>query len=92
MGRSVAYTYRLDVVANVHLDTFGWEVKTHGKPTAENAERYRRTMNAAFQPGGCNFHISEQMGVVPHISKVTITRQRDGKVMAEPNAPAFEVV
>lgn len=92
MGRSTAFIYSLDVEANVNMDMFGWEVKTHGKPTAENAERYRRTMNESFQPNGHNWHISQQMGVVAHLSKVTIVRQRDGKVMAEANAPAFEVV
>jgi len=44
------------------------------------------------QPGGVNFHVSDSRGVIAHISTVRVIRQSTGEVVAESNAPLFEVI
>jgi len=96
MGRSTTSTYRIEAAANVAgFSFFGWDCKTYGRPTTQNAEKWRRATNESFQPEGVNWHISQAWGVVPHITQVRIVAQkgpRAGQVVAETRMPMFEVV
>ena len=92
MGRSVTPTYRVEVQANTRMDMFSWDCKVNGRATETNLENWRQAYNASFGPGGVNWHVSEASGVVVHISKARLIRQRTGEVVAETNAPLFEVV
>ena len=93
MGRSVAYTYRIEAASNVHgLELFGWDCKRLGRPSDTRAENYRTDMNKSFLPGGVNFGVSEASGVIVHLSEVRIVRQSNGEVVARAKAPMFEVV
>jgi hypothetical protein len=49
-------------------------------------------MNASFQPGGVNEHITEARGVVPHIISAKLIHQHTKEVVAETEMPSFEVV
>lgn len=90
MGRSVTPTFRVEVTANVHITDMFWSVKQSGKPTAENAEKFRKMLNESFAPGGVNAPKGDE--IVPHISKVRVIRQSTNAVVAEASAPLFEVV
>ena len=92
MGRSVTPTYRVEVRANVNMGTtYTWDGKIHGRANEANLEKWRKALNASFQPKGVNWHVSDSLGVVPHICRATLIRQRTGEVVAEVTAPMFEV-
>lgn len=68
-----------------------WNCKTCGNPSAENLEAWRKSMNASFMGGGVNFHCSEAIGFILHISSAAIVRQSDGVVICKVTMPTFEV-
>lgn len=69
-------------------NTYPWK----GRATVTRLEDWRQRMNKSFAPGGINFHVSKSRGVVIHIKGAKIIRQSDGEVIAETQAPLFEVV
>jgi hypothetical protein len=93
MGRVTTPTHRVEYVTNVaHMTPGAWHNKNEGRPSDDAAERHRVMLNASLQPGGVNEHCTGHDGTIMHVSKVTVIRQRDGKVVAVANAPMFEVV
>lgn len=98
MGRSITPLYRIEVrtnPTNYGLEFFDWNCKRNGKPTVENLEKWRKEINASFQPGGVNFHTLERTDIVPVINRVQVLfnkGSRVGELVAETNAPMFEVV
>jgi len=93
MGRSVTPTFRAEVKGSGwNFDMFGWDCKINGRPSQMTVDHYRRSLNESFQPGGVNFHVSDSRGVIAHISTVRVIRQSTGEVVAESNAPLFEVI
>ncbi len=93
MGRSTTPTFRAEVkCTNWNFSMFSWDCKIYGRPTQENVDRYRDKMNKSFQPGGSNYHVSKNRGMVPHISEVNVIRQAGGAIVATSKAPSFEVV
>ena len=92
MGRSYTPTFRVETVENFgKVNTYDWPLKG-SKFTQEKIEEWRIMMNASFAPNGCNAHIAESIGYVPHISHAKLIRQSSGKVVLESVAPMFEVV
>lgn len=94
MGRNTIPTHRIEVRTN---DTSAppycaWDSKYHGRANQKNLEKWRITMNASFQPGGVNAHITEAHGIVPHIISAKLIHQKTNAVVAETQMPAFEVV
>jgi hypothetical protein len=76
---------------SLHWKSMIWD-KRDGRPTEENLEKWRRDYNRSFNPGGSNWHVSEAVGHVIHISKARIVRQKSGQVVATVRASMFEVV
>ena len=93
MGRSVTPKYRVEVSGSgCNMTPFCWNGKQDGRANQKNLDAWRERMNASFQPGGTNWHVSEAFNSVPHISTATLIRQRDDEVVAVSKAPMFEVV
>jgi hypothetical protein len=99
MGSSSTPTYRVEYRDQGRTwQSAIWNVKAgpnrtgHGQPTDENAEKWRKAMNASFQAGGTNAHLAGMAGYVPHINAVRIVHQATGRVVATAVMPMFEVV
>lgn len=93
MGKTITPKYRVVVTGNFAtfnkaLTPFAWE----GPATPARLEEFRQSMNRSFNKGGANFHVSQADGFIYHISKATLIRQSDDKVICEAVAPLFEVV
>ena len=97
MGRSITPTFRVEFHDNpfaaVDLgvrNSFCWNTKSFGRPTAANLAAWREKMNASYAAGGVNEHVSEGRGYVIRISAARVVRQSTGAVVAEFTAPMFE--
>lgn len=93
MGRVTTPKYRAELRTNTPcgLTDMAWNCRTMGTPTVENAEAYRVRLNESFQPGGVNGPRKDD-DVVIHVNRVRIVNQFTDRVVAETNAPMFEVV
>lgn len=94
MGRSYTPTYRVETKENprtAHISTTCWNVKSYGRPTQANVDKWRDAMNASFQPGGVNDHCNLPGGEVRHVRMARVVRQSSGEVVMTSNAPMFEV-
>lgn len=93
MGRVVTPTYRVEYRVNSGYHTLQcWDSKSYGRATEANLEKWRQALNKSFAPGGVNYHVSEDNGVVVHVSSAKIIRQSTNEVVAKTKAPMFEVV
>jgi hypothetical protein len=94
MGKSTTPEHRIELRTNdlKVMDSYPWDSKHYGAATNENLEEWRTVMNASFQPGGVNEHITEARGVVPHIISAKLIHQHSQAIVAETGMPAFEVV
>ena len=92
MGRTYIAKYRIQFESNVFLTDFSWNSQSYGRPTEKNLEKWRQSMNESFKLGGVNEHISKAAGILVHISKAWIVRQRDNVIMAKTSMPMFEAV
>ena len=94
MGRTVTPTHRIELRTNdlKVMESYPWDSKHYGAANRGNLEEWRTVMNASFQPGGVNEHITEARGIVPHIISAKLIHQRTNEVVAETVMPAFEVV
>ena len=94
MGKSTTPTHRIEIRTNdlKVMESYPWDSKHYGCATSVNLEKWRTVMNASFQPGGVNEHITEARGVVPHIISAKLIRQSTGEMVAETQMPAFEVI
>ena len=89
MGKSFMFKYRVQVsIAAEELYRAGW----HGRATAERLEKYIADFIDSLKVGGCNYHISKQVGWMPIPSKAEIINQKTGEVVAVWNAPKFMVI
>ena len=90
MGCSTTPTYRVEVTANKSLSDFAWH-RSDGRANEFNLEMWRQGYNASFQVGGVN---GPRTGddIIVHISSARLIHQNTGKLVAETNAPAFEIV
>lgn len=72
----------------------GWhDILWNGRATDKRAEEKRRSLNASFQPGGVNEHVSIGAGYVLHVSALEVCRNISGGcVVARAKAPMFEVI
>lgn len=68
--------------------TFEWKTKVHGKPTAENLEKFRAVYNQSLQAGGVNEHLRSGQS---DYGKAEIYDQFTHQVVAEFNPPVLEV-
>ena len=92
MGKSTIPTYVVRYRDQQGLALVAWNTKTNGRPTVANLERWRKAMNASFQFGGCNAHVSKALGYIPHVSSATLRNQRLGQDVCAVKAPMFEEV
>ncbi len=91
MGHSTTPTYRVEVEANRPLSTFAWHHHQDGCATEENLEKWRQGYNESFQVGGVNGPRDEN-DIIVHISSARLVRQSTGMLVAEVNAPTFEII
>lgn len=95
MKRDTEPKYRIELsfihYGNKRRETaqFAWNSKQDGKPTSENAKRYRDQMNASIQKGGTNEHLRKQQS---DYSRATITEQETGVEVAKYNPPMFQTI
>lgn len=93
MGRSYTPTYRVEYQTDTaRWQTMCWDTASHGRPNTASLEKWRRSYNESFAPGGDNEHVSKDLGVVIHISRAKLVHQRTGRVMCEVTMPLFEVI
>jgi hypothetical protein len=69
-----------------------WEVKSKGKPTEANIEKYVRAFVDSQKIGGCNEHLSRSAGFIQVPNRARIIRQADNQVVAEWRAPMFMAI
>lgn len=93
MGRSTTPTFVVDYQDQLGLHRAAWSTKTSGRPTDTNLEAWRVAMNKSMNPGGCNEHVSKEVGFILHVSKASIHNQKTGRLhVADAKAPMFEVL
>ena len=94
MGRTITPKYRIEYVESnrERANSAAWDAKTYGRANARNLERWRTKLNTSFLPGHCNFHVSQALNVIPHVSYARLVNQKTGEVVAEARMPMFEVV
>jgi hypothetical protein len=94
MRGSITPTHRIELRTNdlKVMESYPWDSKHYGAATKANLEEWRTVMNASFQPGGVNEHITKARGVVPHIISAKLIHQQTSAVVAETEMPSFEVV
>lgn len=97
MGKSYTPTFRVEYRDNTNaqilsFNPMAWDCKMDGRPTVANLEKWRQGYNKSFNPGGVNFHVSKEIGVIIHISNAKLIRQSTGEVVAETAMPMFEVM
>jgi hypothetical protein len=63
-----------------------------GRASAKRLEQWRRDYNKSFNPGGVNWHVSQAIGVVLHISHARLVHQATGATVAQVTMPTFEIV
>lgn len=92
MGRSITPKYVVNCFYRRPNGSIGCdEMIWRGCATNARAEDFRKTFNESFQPGGVNFVANAAF--IPHYFKVQVRYNRpSGSVVAEANAPMFEVV
>lgn len=67
-------------------------VSWKGKPSSNKLENQRVSMNQSLNVSGTNFHISKDLGYIPHIHKTELIRNDgSGSVVLTVTAPMFEV-
>lgn len=66
---------------------FGAWRKEYGKPTAQNLQTFRQKFIDSTKKGGCNDHLGLQT-----TGNLRIRRQNSNEILAEFNAPMFEIV
>lgn len=88
MGKSITPKYRI-VVDN---QRFSWNCKEYGKPTDKNLAEYVYKLGKSYELGGCNEHISKQLGYIPYPTKARIETnvQYNPVIMAEWKAAMFQ--
>jgi hypothetical protein len=94
MGRTITPKYRLEYYDNhkqpyPHKQT--WDVKTKGKTTDQNLEKYLIDFGKSFEVGRVNDHISKSIGYIPYPQKGRIINQRTNEIVAIWKAPMFMV-
>jgi hypothetical protein len=90
MGKSITPTYRVEYRDNASRSTSSmcWR----GKASKERLEQWRKDYNKSFNPGGVNYHVSQSLGIVVHISHAWLIHQRTNECVAETKMPMFELV
>jgi hypothetical protein len=94
MEKSTTPKHRIELRTNdlTVMEDYPWDSKHYGAATDENLEEWRNVMNASFQPGGVNEHITDARGVVPHIIAAKLIHQSTNAVSAETEMAVFELV
>ena len=85
MRGTITFTHRIEVCTTdlTVMESYPWNSKRYGNAAPENLEAWRVGMNASFQPGGVNEHISEARGVIPCIVSAKLIHQHTGEMVAE---------
>ncbi len=91
MGRIVKAKYRMEIIRTNHSGYMTPSV-WRGRATDKRLAEAVRSMNQSFLPDGVNAHISRARGVVVQVLSARIVEQDTGIVVAEYNAPMFEVL
>jgi hypothetical protein len=88
MGRSVPIKFMVHLYcAGVYLTPIAWK----GRRTQAALDKFRTDLNASFQPGGSNWHVSQQLRVVPHVHTAHLVDTADRRILLTSRMPAFEV-
>lgn len=91
MGRSYTPKYKVEVKTNLtgnHKVVSVWETKSrtnvqgYGRPNEKNLGKWVERHDESFQPNGCNFHVTKQIGVIPYVQEARIVNQQTGEVIA----------
>lgn len=93
MGRTITPRYFARYRDQGGWHDITWDCARHGRPSTDTAEARRQSLNQSFERGGVNFHVSQAVGYVIHVSRLTIHHNIKGQpIAAEARAPMFEVV
>lgn len=95
MGKTIKPKYCVIIRANFGTvkPYAAWSVKDYGRVTQKNVDAWRDTLNASFQTGGVNAHLTSTYGYVPHVSYAAVCLNNARFVpIVESNAPMFEIV
>jgi hypothetical protein len=91
MGKSVTPTYRVEYRDNSQPFGAWHSMIWRGKATTTRLESWRIEYNKSFGRAGINFHISQSLGFILHISHARIIRQCTGETVTQTTMPMFEV-
>ena len=91
MGKSVPYTFRVEVTDTRGVQRMGWDTKRNGRPTAKSLERWSMSYGKSFEAGEVNAHVSNMLGFIPYPTAARVIRQEMGEVVAEWKAGMFQV-
>lgn len=95
MGKTITPKYRVEISyisfteKRIKTDSFAWDIKRHGKPTNENAKKFRDAMNESLNKGGSNENLRDNQS---DYCNTEIKDQKTGEVIAEFIPPLFEVL
>lgn len=90
MGRSYTPKYRAEALLTTGVV---WQLSHDGRATPERAEQERQALNRSLQPGGCNWHLSKDCDIMPHVKEYRIIHNDgSGRIAACAVMPMFEVV
>lgn len=69
-----------------------YRIKGQGKPTDEKLEQYVKDFARGLEPGGVNFHLSEDAGYITYPTSAVIREnKRGGLIVASWKAAMFQV-
>lgn len=93
MGKSITpkyaatYSYICFSEKRRKIGRFAWNCKEYGRPTIENAKRWRQGFNASLERGGANEHLNQSAA-----GTITIYEQRGRREVCKYTPPMFEVI
>lgn len=91
MGKTRTPKYRIELKFMGKWDHYPWK-SAWGKPTETVVKAVRDALNESFKAGGLNEHVSKNKGVLVSYSDSRAIEQATGEVVAEYQAPMFEVI
>jgi hypothetical protein len=102
MGHSVTPKYALDIFETRMVEgrfqtvkavvALAWNIKSYGRPTPSNLEKFVRAYGKSLELGGANEGISKDLGYVPYPNRAVISfNHSHGKPVCTWVAPTFMV-
>lgn len=102
MSTTVTPKYALDIYTTCMVegrfqtvkatDCMAWNIKSYGRPTPANLEKFVRVYAKSLEAGGCNEHLAKELGYIPYPNRAVIRfNHNHGNPVCSWVAPTFMV-